>query len=216
MKTKLNLTLTSIFLMFAVLSFAQQTVSGTVTDDAGVPLPGATVISTSSGNATATDFDGLYSISSSIDDVLQVSFVGYGQEEVQVTSSQLDVVLTPSNELSEVVVAAFGVHRSKNEVTYQTQKVQGDLISSNSFTSAASALTGKVAGLQINTTSNGVNPSSKIILRGLRSISASNDPLIVIDGAIATKGAFDDLNPVDIASIDVLKGATAAAFVKCF
>ena len=146
-----------------------------------------------------------------MDDVLQVSFVGYGQEEVQVTSSQLDVVLTPSNELSEVVVAAFGVNRSKNEVTYQTQKVQGDLISSNSFTSAASALTGKVAGLQINTTSNGVNPSSKIILRGLRSISASNDPLIVIDGAIATKGAFDDLNPVDIASIDVLKGATAAA-----
>jgi TonB-linked SusC/RagA family outer membrane protein len=211
MKTKIIQILTFGFILCSGLLFAQQTVTGTITDEKGVPLPGATVAVKGTSNATTSDFDGNYAIQAANGEVLVVSFVGYTAQEFMVSSSTADVNLSLSTELDEVVVTAFGINRSKNEVTYQTQKVGGEMISSNSFTSAASALTGKVAGLQINTTSNGVNPSSKIILRGLRSISASNDPLIVIDGAIATKGAFDDLNPVDIASIDVLKGATAAS-----
>src|SRR5690606_11410706 len=77
-------------------------------------------------------------------------------------------------------------------------------------TTAASALTGKVAGLQINNQNNGVKPSSQILLRGLRSISGGNSALIVIDGSIATQGAFDALNPNDIEDLNILKGATAA------
>ena len=93
MKTKFNQIITSLFLMFAAFTFAQQSISGTVTDESGVPLPGSTIIVSSSGNATTTDFDGNFSIVASIDDVLQVSYVGYSQKEVQITSSQLDVML---------------------------------------------------------------------------------------------------------------------------
>ena len=113
--------------------------------------------------------------------------------------------------VDEVVVTALGIKREKREVTYQTQKVGDQELNIIAPTRAASALAGKVAGLQINVQNNGVNPTTQILLRGLRSISGDNTALIVIDGSIASQGAFDALNPNDIADISVLKGATAAA-----
>jgi len=113
--------------------------------------------------------------------------------------------------MDEVVVTALGIKREKREVTYQTQKVSDSELNKMAPTKAGAAMAGKVAGLQINVQDNGVNPSTQIILRGLRSISFDNQALIVIDGSIATSAAFDNLNPNDIANISVLKGATAAA-----
>jgi len=109
------------------------------------------------------------------------------------------------------VVTALGIKREKREVTYQTQKVASEELTKIAPTKAATALAGKVAGLQINVQDNGVNPSVQILLRGMRSVSGNNSALIVIDGSISSEGAFSALNPNDIANISVLKGANAAA-----
>jgi TonB-linked SusC/RagA family outer membrane protein len=113
--------------------------------------------------------------------------------------------------LNEVVVTALGIKREKREITYQTQKVGNEELAATQPTRAGSALAGKVAGLQINVQDNSLNPSTQIVLRGFRSISAGNQALVVIDNAISSLAAFDDLNPNDIADVSILKGATAAA-----
>lgn len=211
MKNKFIKILTLLLLMVFQVAIAQQTVTGSVSDDEGNLLPGATVVVKGANAAVTTDFDGKFSVEATNGDTLIISYVGFNSQEFSVTGSVINAVLTSSTKLDEVVVTAYGVDRAKNEVTYQTERIGGESVSSNSFTSASSALAGKVAGMQINIQNNGVNPSSKIILRGFRSISGGNEALIVIDGAIASKGAFDDLNPIDIESLNVLKGATAAA-----
>ena len=113
--------------------------------------------------------------------------------------------------MDEVIVTGFGIKRDKRSVTYQTAKVDNETLMAGQQTRAAAGLAGKIAGVQVNIESNGVNPSSKILLRGMRSISGNNEALIVIDGSIASKGAFDALNANDIESINVLKGASASA-----
>jgi len=213
MKTKLNGFLTLLLALMVQLSFAQEkTVTGKVSDASG-PLPGVTVIIKGTKTGTQTDFDGNYSIRANTGAVLQFSFIGMKTVEQAVgASNTINIVMQEdAQSLDEVIVTALGIKREKREVTYQTQKVSDEALTVASPTSAASALAGKVAGLQINVQDNGVNPSNQILLRGLRSVSGNNSALIVIDGSISTQGAFDDLNPNDIETINVLKGATAAA-----
>ena len=211
MKSKFIQILTLSLMMVFQVALAQQTVTGSVSDEDGNLLPGATVVIKGTSSAATTDFNGNFTIKADNGDTLIISYVGFNSQEISVNGSTISAILTSSTKLEEGVVTAYGVDRAKNELTYQTEKIGGESVSSNSFTSASSALAGKVAGMQINIQNNGVNPSSKIILRGFRSISGGNEALIVIDGAIASKGAFDDLNPIDIESLNVLKGATAAA-----
>lgn len=194
------------------ITFAQQqSVSGTVTDESGLPLPGATVIIKGTSTGVSTDFDGNYSIGASAGQILVFSYVGYGSKEVSVgTSKVINVSLEPDNTLDEVVVTAMGIKREKRELVYQTETVDQEQLMMTQPTNVASALTGKVAGLQINNQNNGVKSSTQILLRGLRSISGGNSALIVIDGSISSQGAFDALNANDIADLNVLKGATAA------
>ena len=213
MKTKFNGFLTLLLAFMMQISFAQEkTVTGKVSDASG-PLPGVTVVVKGTDTGTQSDFDGNYSIKAASGDVLLFSYIGMEPISKSVgTSNTLNVTMTESAEaLEEVVITALGVKREKREVTYQTQKVSDESLNVVSPTRAASSLSGKVAGLQINSQNNGVNPTSQILLRGLRSVSGNNSALIVIDGSISTQGAFDDLNPLDIGSISVLKGATAAA-----
>jgi len=213
MKTKLRIILT-LFLAFTVqLSFAQQrTVTGNVSDDSGMPLIGATIAIAGTSTGTSSDFDGNYSISVNQGDVLSFSYVGYSTQDVTVgESSTVNVTLLTDNTLEEIVVTAYGIQRQKKTLTYQAEAVGSKELMKVAPTRAASALAGKVAGVQINVQSNGVNPSTQILLRGLRSISQNNSALIVIDGSVASQGAFDALNPNDIESLNVLKGATAAA-----
>src|SRR5699024_3244597 len=125
----------------------------------------------------------------------------------------LNIKLTPRVQQLEniVVTGAFGIKMQKKATTFQTEDVGSRDLTSAAPTTVAEGLVGKVAGLQINHQGSGVKPQNQIILRGLRSISHNNEALIVIDGTIASSGAFRDLNPQDIENVDVLKGATAAA-----
>jgi TonB-linked SusC/RagA family outer membrane protein len=197
------------------LANAQTSVTGTVTSsDDGGTLPGVSVVIQGTSLGASTDMDGNYVLS--VPDgstALVFSFIGMEDQVVVFTGQTVINVVMKSSalELDEFVVTALGIKREKREVTYQTQKVVDSDLTAVAPTRVASALAGKVAGLQINVQDNGVNPSTQILLRGLRSVSGNNSALIVIDGSIASQGAFDDLNPLDIADITVLKGATAAA-----
>ena len=204
-----------LFAGFNLLQAQGVQVSGNVTSaDDGTALPGVSVVVRGTTIGAVTDFEGNYNIT--VPDAsaqLMFSFVGMTTYTVAVADQTvIDVILESSAlELDEVVVTALGIKREKREVTYQTQKVMEDELTVAAPTRLGAALAGKVAGLQINVQDNGVNPSTQILLRGLRSVSGNNSALIVIDGSIATQGAFDDLNPNDVANISVLKGATAAA-----
>ncbi|HOZ16144.1 MAG TPA: carboxypeptidase-like regulatory domain-containing protein, partial [Tenuifilaceae bacterium] len=183
-------------------------ITGTVTSsEDGMPLPGVSVIVKGTTIGGATDVNGKYEINVPTDaQALTFSFIGFKVQDVTIGGrSVVDVALeSESVQVQEVVVTALGIKREKREVTYQTQKVASDELTKIAPTKAATALAGKVAGLQINVQDNGVNPSVQILLRGMRSVSANNSALIVIDGAIASEGAFSALNPNDIANISVL------------
>ena len=138
------------FLMAFQLSFAQKTVSGTVTDNNEVPLPGATVIVEGTSNGVTTDFDGNYSISADEGDVLVVSFVGYSSASSTVgASTTLNFSLSPSSALEEVVVTALGISREKKSLGFSQQTVGGEVIAESKQVDLNIALTGKVAGVQM-------------------------------------------------------------------
>jgi len=189
-------------------------IRGTITStEDGSSLPGVYVKIKGTNTGTATDATGKYQLTAPANATLVFSSIGFQDQEVAVSGqSVIDVVMSSDiTQMDEVIVTALGIKREKREVTYQTQKVSNEEILKAAPTRAASALTGKVAGLQINNMDNGVNPSSQITLRGFRSISGPNSATVVIDGSIASLGALDDLNPNDIADINILKGANAAA-----
>ncbi|HEX2396486.1 MAG TPA: carboxypeptidase-like regulatory domain-containing protein, partial [Bacteroidales bacterium] len=189
-------------------------IKGTITSgEDGSSLPGVYVKIKGTNTGTATDANGKYQVTAPSNATLVFSSIGFKDQEVEVAGqSTIDVVMSSDvTQMDEVVVTALGIKREKREVTYQTQKVSNEDILQAAPTRAANALTGKVAGLQINNMDNGVNPTTQITLRGFRSISGNNSATVVIDGSIASLGALDDLNPNDIEDINVLKGANAAA-----
>ncbi len=200
---------------FSGYVMAQKTVTGSVTgEEDGTPVPGVNVIVKGTSAGTVTDIDGKYQIGVPDDGgVLVFSFIGLTTEEVEVgNQSIIDMVMTADiKQLNELVVTGYGIQREAKELTYQTETVSNEALMVAQSTNSANALIGKVAGLTVNAQDNGVNPQSQILLRGLRSISGNNEALIVIDGSIASTGAFNALNPNDIEKVSVLKGASAAA-----
>ena len=228
MKTKFTRICTSFVLFFALtLSAYAQQISGTVTDENGVPLPGATVLVQGTSNGVSTDFDGNYSISASQGDTLVFSFVGYSSQSVVVgSSSTVNVSLEPDNALEEVVVTALGVQRNTKALGYSVTNVEGDEISANPSTNAINALQGKVAGVNITGSAMGAKGSSRVVIRGSSSLTGNNQRLYVVDGitinnnnlgAAGMWGGTDfgdgisSINPDDVASVTVLKGGAAAA-----
>jgi len=184
-------------------SFAQQSVSGTVTDSEGVPLPGATVIVEGTSNGVSTDFDGVYSITASEGDVLSFSYVGFTTQKVTVgASATLNVTLVSDNALEEVVVTALGITREAKSLGYAQQKVEGDALTKTKETDFRTALAGKVAGVQVISGVSSTFEPSYIRLRG------ESDVLYVVDGI---KMSSTDINTDNIDNITVLKGAAATA-----
>jgi len=228
MKTKFRIILT-LFLAFTVqLSFAQQlTVTGTVSDDSGMPLIGATVAIAGTSTGTTSDFDGNYSIKAKQGDVLSVSYVGYSSQDITVgTSTTVNVTLAPDNFLEEVVVTALGIKRDEKALGYSVQSIKGEGMTEARESNISNALSGKIAGVQVTGTSGSVGASSRIVLRGNSSITGNNEPLYVVDGVpidnrsygnAGSSGGVDlpngaaDINPDDIESVTVLKGPNAAA-----
>ncbi|TVZ26880.1 TonB-linked SusC/RagA family outer membrane protein [Gillisia sp. Hel_I_86] len=230
MEKKLNGILT-LFLVFMVqLTFAQdKTVTGTVTDDTGLPLPGVNIIVKGTNSGTQTDFDGNYSISAQAQNTLVFSFIGFTKQEVVVgTQTTINVTLeTDAAQLDEVVVTALGIERSEKSLGYGVSTVKSEELNEVRETNVLNALQGKTSGVNIQNQSGNVGGSTRITIRGISSLDGDVQPLFVVDGVpisnanIATgsriTGGFDfgnraqDINPDDIASVTILKGASAAA-----
>lgn len=202
--------------LLVVAAFAQQrNVTGKVTssEDASA-LPGVNVVLKGSTVGTVTDADGNFSLSiPASDGILIFSFIGLQAKEVAVGDrSVIDVTLASDvTQLSEIVVTALGIEKSAQSVGYAVGKVKNEELIQARAVNVATALSGKVAGLQINTVNNGVDPNTRIVLRGNRSLTGNNQALVVIDGVQAPQEAINYLNPNDIESIAILKGANAAA-----
>ena len=205
-----------ILLFFLICSFAIKaqsfSVSGTVTDDTGGPLEGATVTEKGTKNAVLSNQNGLFKLNvSSGKATLVISYVGREPLEVAVDNkAQLSVVLKSTNDrLSDVVVVGYGTVKRKDVTGAIAGITQAD-IQSRPVDNPLQAMQGKIAGVDI---SSNERPGTlgDITIRGVRSLTASNSPLFVVDGIPLTTGGIDNINPGDIQSIDVLKDASATA-----
>ncbi|MGD9929931.1 MAG: TonB-dependent receptor [Mangrovibacterium sp.] len=188
-----------------------QTVTGKVTDAAGAPLPGVTVVLKGTTNGTITDFDGNYSLSNiPADGVLVFSFVGMQSQEVPVAGkTNISVYLEEETiGIEEVVAVGYGVVKKK-DLTGSVASVKAEDIARTSSSNAMQAMQAQVPGLDIQQSSGQAGAGLSITLRGNRSISASNSPLILVDGI--EYGSTLDINPSDIESMDVLKDASSTA-----
>ncbi len=205
-------------LIFGVSTLFAQTrvITGTVTSavEGEGPIPGVTVLVKGTTLGATTDENGKYSINVPTSaTTLVFSFIGMKTQEVEIKEKTvIDVVMSSElQSLNEVVVTAFGIKRAAKELGVSTQQVSDKELTQASVTNVVNGLTAKVAGLQINTVNNGVNPDTRITLRGNRHFLASNQALVVLDGVPVSATFLNSINPNDIANVDVLKGASAAA-----
>ena len=200
-------------LLFSIWSFGQTiTVRGTVTDNAGEPIPGATVMQKESTRGTITGTNGGYSLPDvSPNGVLVFSFVGMKSMEVAVNNQTVINVNLESDvtDLEEVVVVGYGTQR-REAVTGSVASVSGDVLREIPASNFTQALQGRIAGVEMEQTSTRPGSSMQIRIRGTRSLTASNDPLIVLDG-IPFTGTISEINTNDIKSMDILKDASATA-----
>jgi len=193
-------------------TYAQTTVSGTITDaDDGSGLPGVNILEKGTTNGTISDFDGNYTLTVSDDATIVFSFVGYEPQEIVVGSqTTIDVALGSSaTALSEVVVVGYGT-QTKQEITSSVTSVKEEDFNQGNVNDPAQLLQGKVAGLNV-VKNNGADPNAgfTVRLRGLSSVGPNNSPLVIIDGVPSQD--LSSVDPNDIASIDVLKDGAAAA-----
>lgn len=208
-----------------------QTCKGTVKDAAGEPIIGASVVIRGTATGTVTDLDGNFILNNvAPNSTIQISYVGYVNQDLKFTGTPLNVVMAEDSEqLKEVVVTAMGIKRQSETLPYSAQTLGGKYVNEIKSINMINSLQGKSAGLQITPNATGAGGSSKIMFRGNKSISGSNRPLVVIDGVPTMMDitgsqvdsnyggqrdggdAMSTINPDDIASITLLKGASAAA-----
>ena len=204
------LLLVLIFLSGMSYAIAQNAVTGTVTDENGDGIPGANIIVKGTRTGSVTDFDGNYSLNAGSGDVLVFSYVGYSTQEITVGSEteisvQLDVDIAS---LDEIVVTGYGTQR-RQEVTSAVSHLDEDDFNKGLNSSPMGLLQGKVAGLTISKPGSDPNDGYVIRLRGISTIGANAEPLVVIDGVAG--GSLDAIDPNDIETIDVIKDGAAAA-----
>jgi TonB-linked SusC/RagA family outer membrane protein len=207
--------------------FAQVSVRGTVTSSDGEPIIGANVIELGSNNGTATDLDGNYQLKVGPNAILEFTYTGYVSQKFTVgVQTMINVTLEEGVSLSEMVVTALGISREKKSLTYAAQTIQGGQLTQVRDANFVNTLQGKVAGLVVTNASSGVGGATRVILRGNRSIQSSNNALFVVDGVPVDNstpgqvgndfGGYNgsdgvaNINPDDIESINVLKGAAAS------
>jgi TonB-linked SusC/RagA family outer membrane protein len=206
--------LLSMLLLFSVLAFGQtQTVSGTVRDEKGAPIPFATVTETGTANATQANEAGVFSLTIRQGGRLTVTSSGFtGKTYTPTPGSQVVSLVAAESNLQEVIVStALGVRRQPKELGYATATVSNKEVTQANAVNIQSGLTGKVSGLNIATTNNGVFQNTRITLRGIRSLTGNNQPLLVLDGSPVDLSMLSRLNPNDVDDISILKGASAAA-----
>ena len=226
MKLKFNGFLVLLLVLVAQITFAQErAVSGVVSDNTGMPLPGVSVLIKGTKTGIQTDFDGKYSIKATSSQVLIFSYIGMNTQEVKASSATINVKMTTSAvELEGVVVSAFGLKKQKRSVSSATSVVTAKDLTEVTNTNVFESLSGKVAGVDITAPAQ-VGASSKVIIRGFNSLSSSS-PLYVVDGSpignasgsgTGNTRSFDagngigDIDPNNIENITILKGAAASA-----
>lgn len=191
---------------------AQQTVTGTITDNNNIPIPGVNVLIKGTDNGTTTDFDGKYSITVENNQaVLQVSYLGFKTVEIEVGSrNTINITLEESAEaLSEIIVTAQGISRSKKALGYAVTQLDQKEIEQRPEADLAQVLKGKIAGVNITTSDGQTGSASQIRIRGNISLTGSNAPLIILDN-VPFAGTFRDIDPNNIESLSVLKGFSAS------
>ena len=216
MKKVLSLTFLFVFICSSTLFSQTNVISGTVTSSVaseGV-LVGVTVFVKGTTIGTSTDANGKYSITAPQDaTTLVFTYIGMVKQEIEISGRKvIDVILQPDVlGLNEVVVTAFGIKRAAKELGIATSKVSDKELTQAGVSNVVNGLTAKVSGLQINTVNNGVNPDTRITLRGNRHFLASNQALVVLDGVPISADFLNSINPNDIANVNILKGASASA-----
>ena len=224
------LTLMLFFVLSSTMAFAQRTISGTVSDSNGQGMPGVNVIVKGTSAGTTSDANGRYSLA--VNDagstILVFSFIGYATQEVDAgTRTTVDVTMAEDiRELSEVVVTALGVERSTKALQYSVTEVAGENFVKARENNLSNALVGRVAGVNVSKVASGPAGSSRVVIRGNKSLGGQGQPLYVVDGVPMDNSQFgqaglwggadqgdgmSSINPDDIESITVLKGANAAA-----
>ncbi|MFS4417046.1 carboxypeptidase-like regulatory domain-containing protein [Maribacter sp. 2307ULW6-5] len=217
--------LTLFLALIVQMSFAQEkTVSGTVTDQDGLPLPGVNIVVEGTTSGTQSDFDGNYAIKASPGQTLLFTYVGQKDERRAIgAGNTINVQMEEDAEaLEEVVVTALGIKRKSRELSYATQTVDAEEIANTNEVNLATALAAKAAGVQVTGSSGSVGASTNIRIRGNTSINRTNSPLFVVDGVPIDNsssqngvGGVDnsnraiDINQNDIASMEILKGIAA-------
>ncbi len=207
-----------------------QVITGTVKGSDGVELPGANISVKGTTTATATNASGHFSINAEPGSVLVISYIGYKTLEEPVKGrTTIDIVLQKTAaDIDQVVVTALGITKKAKSLTYNVQEIKGDELNTNNDGSFVNSLNGKVAGATINASSAGPGSSSRVVMRGIKSISGNNNVLYVIDGipmpntirgqaedifsgAGQTGDFISNINPEDIESVSILSGPSAAA-----
>ncbi|WP_163397737.1 SusC/RagA family TonB-linked outer membrane protein [Flavobacterium fluviatile] len=210
LKTKLILML---IMLFNISLFAQDgyQLSGTVTDESNMPIPGVNVVIGKSNQGTSTDFDGKFQLKVAKGDVLQITYIGYLNQSVTISDQKtLKVVLKEdANKLEEVVVVGYGT-RKKSQVTGSIAKIGGEEIAAIQSTRVDDALAGKLSGVRIQTQDGSPGADPKIQIRASASVNGNASPLVVVDG-YPISGSIATINPNDIESLEVLKDAASSA-----
>lgn len=227
----MQLTLLRVFVFVSALllyahAWAQnKVIKGTVRDENGAPVPKASILVKGSQQGTSTQDDGSFQISISPNAVLVISAIGFNKQEVKTNGNEslAILLLSNTNSLNEVVVTALGVKREKRNLTFSSQEIKSDELLKAKEPSVLNAMTGKIAGVQITSSSGTPGASSRIVIRGATSILGKNEALIVMDGIPidnSETGAVNsgpgssrllDIDPSIIENINVLKGAAATA-----
>ena len=207
------LSLLAVLVLCTVLAFGQaRYITGTVRDNQGEPIPFATVKIKGNTSGTSADANGNFRIQAKTGDVLVITAVGATSQEATVGAEDiLPVTLEKTGNLQEVVVTALGVRRQAKELGYATSRIRNAELTQAKTVNLQNGLTGKVSGLNITTVNSGVFEETKINLRGLRSLTGNNQPLLVVDNIPTPLTYISSLNPNDVESVNVLKGASAAA-----
>jgi len=229
MKQQYQVLTLALFLFASASAFAQRSVSGKVSDSQGASMPGVNVVVKGTSSGTTTDGDGNYAISVGDGSVLVFSFIGFLPQEIEVGNrTTVDIVMTEDiQQLSEVVVTALGVERSTRALQSSVTTVSGDNFTQARENSTANALAGRVAGVNVTKVASGPASSSRVVIRGAKTLGSNlNQPLYVIDGVPMTNNQYGNsgvwggadqgdgmssINPDDIETMTVLKGAASAA-----
>ncbi len=189
-----------------------KTIEGVVYDDLGLTLPGVNIQIKETNKGATTDFDGLFSLEVSNDDILVFSFIGFKTKTVSVAGrTQFKITLEPENNvLDEVIIAGVAAGTSRKKMSVSVARLNEDDLNKVPQTSVSSALQGKIAGVTSTSLSGSPGSSDAIVLRGATNITGSNSPLIIVDGVIM-QGSLADINVDDVANMEVVKGAAASS-----